>query len=233
MAFGDNATLTGVGELTGTTAVAFSELATVIGKGGLDGTIPVTFGGTADLTNGASILAGTIAVTFDDNATLTAKGALQGTLSVTFSSTADLTPSTIILGGVYNAVEYFNTGSSVTIAVFDPVTGDAVAINTATVNEAPGNNGHFIWDAANITTQPTGYQEYGYVMTDGSNPEGGVIRMNLNDADSTKLLEVWQRLGLDETNPLTTNDDNSITFADVTLTAVNADTSTTQTREDA
>ena len=43
--------------------------------------------------------------------------------------------------------------------------------------------------------------------------------------------ETWQRLGLDPDNPLTTNDDNSISFDDVQIDAVNGATSTTQTRQ--
>lgn len=46
----------------------------------------------------------------------------------------------------------------------------------------------------------------------------------------TKLLELWQRLGLDPDNPLITNDDNSISVGSITIGAVNGATSTTQTR---
>ncbi len=49
--------------------------------------------------------------------------------------------------------------------------------------------------------------------------------------DSQRLSEVWQRLGLDPDSPLTTNDDNSITFAGVTIDAENFPTSTRQTRQ--
>lgn len=44
------------------------------------------------------------------------------------------------------------------------------------------------------------------------------------------IIDRMGRLGLDEANPLTTNDDNSISFGSVTINAVNGPTSTTQTR---
>ena len=45
-----------------------------------------------------------------------------------------------------------------------------------------------------------------------------------------KLRDLWARLGLDPTLPMTTNDDNSITVGGITIGAVNGPTSTTQTR---
>jgi len=210
--------------------VAFGELATVIGKGGLDGTIPVTFGGTAALTDGAS-LAGTIAVTFDDNATLTAKGTLQGTLNVTFSETAALTAQSTVIGGLYNISATFPTSSTVTVTLFDPLDNSTVATDSASALEA-GTSGVYVWDIGQITTPPAGYKEYVYGITDSSTKTGGLLKLVNGIPLEVVQLETWQRLGLDSNNPLTTNDDNSITFAGVTLAAVNADTSTTQTRED-
>ena len=46
----------------------------------------------------------------------------------------------------------------------------------------------------------------------------------------SRVGETWGRLGLDPDSPLTTNDDNSISFGDVAIGAVNGATSTTQTR---
>jgi len=45
-----------------------------------------------------------------------------------------------------------------------------------------------------------------------------------------KLHELWARLGLDPSNPMTTNDDNTVTVGGITIGAVNGPTSTTQTR---
>ena len=80
----------------------------------------------------------------------------------------------VSLGGTYNAVEYFTTGSSVSIALYDPETGDSVSIDTSSVGEI-GSTGLFVWSSDNLTTQPTGYKEYAWVMTDGSTPKGGVL----------------------------------------------------------
>jgi hypothetical protein len=52
----------------------------------------------------------------------------------------------------------------------------------------------------------------------------------IDQAVSTKAIELWQRLGLDPNNPLTTNDDNTITVGNITIGAVNGPTSTVQTR---
>ncbi|MDH3376164.1 MAG: hypothetical protein OEQ39_04240 [Gammaproteobacteria bacterium] len=47
----------------------------------------------------------------------------------------------------------------------------------------------------------------------------------------TAVQNMLGRLGLDKNNPLTTNDDNSISFGTVSISAVNGATSTTQTRD--
>jgi len=46
----------------------------------------------------------------------------------------------------------------------------------------------------------------------------------------TKLLELWSRLGLNPDEPMTTNDDNSVTVGSITIGAVNGATDTVQTR---
>lgn len=57
------------------------------------------------------------------------------------------------------------------------------------------------------------------------------VNVTIDDqATYTKLLELWARLGLDPSNPMTTNDDNSVTVGGITIAAVNDPTSTTQTR---
>ena len=102
--------------------------------------------------------------------------------------------SVITLGGVHSGVEYFPTGSTVTIVVFDNITGEPIAIDTNLVEEKAGT-GRFIWNADNITIQPTGYQEYGYVMTDGITPKGGNIVM-IDAATTAKINEMWASMEL-------------------------------------
>lgn len=48
----------------------------------------------------------------------------------------------------------------------------------------------------------------------------------------TAVQNILGRLALDKSNPLTTNDDNSIQFGSVTISAVNGATDTVQTRDD-
>ena len=135
----------------------------------------------------------------------------------------------IALGGVYNAVEYFPPGSTVAITVFDVIDGSDVAINTSVVFE-PSGTGRFIWNAANITVQPTGYQEYGYTMTDGVTIKGGVIHMfDANDSD--RLLDIYRRLGLDSLNPLTNKSDGGIEVADIDIEASASGSDIIQTRQ--
>jgi hypothetical protein len=82
----------------------------------------------------------------------------------------------------------------------------------------------------------------GVLVTGGSGVTAGDI-VDIKDAIFDEIVassedfrqaiqRLLGRLGLDKDNPLTTNDDNSISFADVTISAVNGATSTTQTRDD-
>ncbi|MFT5483317.1 MAG: hypothetical protein ACI9GW_001974 [Halieaceae bacterium] len=52
----------------------------------------------------------------------------------------------------------------------------------------------------------------------------------LDQGTYTRLLELWARLGLDPTKPMTTNDDNSVTVGGITIGALNGATDTVQTR---
>lgn len=56
----------------------------------------------------------------------------------------------------------------------------------------------------------------------------------VNDSEDFRksVQRLLGRLALDKSNPLTTNDDNSIQFDDVTISAVNGATDTVQTRDD-
>jgi hypothetical protein len=83
----------------------------------------------------------------------------------------------IVFGDIYNAVAYFPTGSTVTIELFHPITGVAIALDSDACPEIM-TDGLYIWDSTKLTTQPADYQEYAWKMTDGITFEGGVIRIN-------------------------------------------------------
>lgn len=85
-----------------------------------------------------------------------------------FAGKSQFQPATL------NAVEVFPTGSSVTITVYNLTTGATETLTSNVVNEL-GTTGLFIWNTSKITTQPALYTEYGYIMTDGTTPKGGVI----------------------------------------------------------
>ncbi len=87
------------------------------------------------------------------------------------------------LGDVYNAAAFFPTGSTVTIEVWDPITGAPISLSNNGCNEVPGE-GVFVWDSTKLTTQPTAsYQEFLWKMTDGITEVGGVIRMSITVED--------------------------------------------------
>ena len=87
------------------------------------------------------------------------------------------------LGDVYNAAAFFPTLSSVTIELWDPISGASKALDDNTCNELIGE-GVFVWDSTKLTTQPTSsYQEYLWKMTDGITEVAGVIRMSITVED--------------------------------------------------
>ena len=79
-------------------------------------------------------------------------------------------------GGIHNAAEYFTSGGSVTITLYDPeATADASISLTSNVCVEFGTTGLYFWDATKIATTPVPYKEYGYIMTDGSTSQSGII----------------------------------------------------------
>jgi hypothetical protein len=98
-----------------------------------------------------------------------------------------------------------------------------------------------IKDATHVDDTVTVEMGRGSLTFDSSNTNGEMVARTSGKfldetAGATVTREVyaresWQRLGLDPDNPLTTNDDNSISFDDVQIDAVNGPTSTTQTRQ--
>jgi hypothetical protein len=79
-------------------------------------------------------------------------------------------------GGTYNASETFPSSSTVTITLYDPVTGATVGVDDNACSELPAG-GVYVWDSSKLTTQPTGYQEYVWVMTDGIESKSGVLAL--------------------------------------------------------
>lgn len=113
----------------------------------------------------------------------------------------------VTYGGVYNAAEAFPAASTVTIELFDPIDGTAISVDDNTCPEMSAG-GIYIWDTSKLTTQPAGYQEYAWKMTDGITVKGGIITM-FDASDSTKLDtintlvdELHKFKGLDAANPV-------------------------------
>jgi hypothetical protein len=68
-------------------------------------------------------------------------------------------------GEFATAVGEFTTGRDVTIELYSLPAGTPVGLDDADCDEI-GTTGIFIWSSGNIMTQPTGYTELLYVMTD-------------------------------------------------------------------
>lgn len=112
------------------------------------------------------------------------------------------------------------------------------AVNLSVRNQFGGLT---IKDATHVDDTVTVEMGRGSLTFDSSNTNGEMVARTSGKfldetAGATVTREVyakesWQRLGLDPDNPLTTNDDNSISFDDVQIDAVNGPTSTTQTRQ--
>lgn len=112
------------------------------------------------------------------------------------------------------------------------------AVNLSVRNQFGGLT---IKDANHVDDTVTVEMGRGSLTFDSSNTNGELVARTSGKfldetAGATVTREVyaresWQRLGLDPDNPLTTNDDNSISFDDVQIDAVNGPTSTTQTRQ--
>ena len=81
----------------------------------------------------------------------------------------------IAYGGVHNAAEWFPPASNVTILITDPRTDGVINTTNNACVESDNNPGMYIWDTSKLVTQPNGYQEYIYSMTDGITVKGGKI----------------------------------------------------------
>jgi len=68
----------------------------------------------------------------------------------------------------------FDTGATVTIALYDLSTEASVTLTSSSCNEV-GSTGVFAWSTSNITTQPTTLKEYLWIMTDSTVTSYGKI----------------------------------------------------------
>lgn len=80
-------------------------------------------------------------------------------------------------GGPVNAAEYFPTGQAdVVITLYDPESPiDTTVTLTSNACVEFGTSGLYFWDATKIASTPVPYKEYGYIMTDGSTSQGGIL----------------------------------------------------------
>ena len=110
--------------------------------------------------------------------------------------------------------------ADVIIRLFDPITNDAIALDSDACVEMAAS-GRYIWEASNLTTQPTGgTQEYVYEMTDDAwtTIKEGILTVYSAIA-TAQLADIFTRMDLNDTLPNTYNDDGSlIVNADFTLT---------------
>ena len=114
-------------------------------------------------------------------------GAMWVPLHTTFPA-----KDTTIAAGLYNAIGYFATGSSVTIIIYDiDDEGVVVATDSDVCNEI-GTTGVFIWSLDNLTVCPITYQQYGFKMTDGSVFQGGEV-INPEPFTTSRLNPVLHR----------------------------------------
>lgn len=90
-----------------------------------------------------------------------------------------------------NATKSFPRPATVTIALFHPVTGNAISLSSAVCVEK-GTTGTFTWDTDKLTTQPIGYQEYIYEMTDTITTKADILRLPQHELiDYIKAKEVF------------------------------------------
>jgi hypothetical protein len=91
----------------------------------------------------------------------------------------------------------FTTLDTVTITLYRNTTGTAETLDTANCTEI-GTTGHFYWEFSNITTAPTDYSDYLWIMSNGTPAQdqhgnyifGGwpeYIEATLPDADICKI----------------------------------------------
>ena len=104
-----------------------------------------------------------------------------------------LIQTAVIYGGTYNITAKFTSGQTdVVISLFDPVTYNSVPVDDNKCYEV-GTTGLYLWGANKLTSQPAGYQEYVWSMSDGANSDSGLLKLNSNTlqpADSATLQQI-------------------------------------------
>ena len=79
-------------------------------------------------------------------------------------------------GSTFNVTGYFPAGGTVTISLYDPISGAPVSLTSNSCNQI-GSTGIYIWGTNKLTTQPSGYQEYPWKLTNGTTTLAGVLIM--------------------------------------------------------
>jgi hypothetical protein len=136
---------------------------------------------------------GQMAVALDLLLTLTpvlnASGDLDSALPIVVTVAANIVDGFAVAGDIYNAAETFPTGSNVTISLYDPITSLPVGLDNNFCIEI-GATGLYVWNSLKLTTQPAGYKEYVWTMTDGVTTKGGVIRINAMSVNDLMSFEM-------------------------------------------
>lgn len=129
----------------------------------------------------------------------------------------------------YPATAYFPTGQTdVTIEVFSSTDGSSVSLSSNSCREV-GSSGLYVWDSANLATQPTGLTSYLFKMTDGSTTTGGTLFV-FDQTATNQVNLIYQRLGLDSSAPVTNHDTGGYEFDTVVVEGSTSGSDVIQTR---
>ena len=88
----------------------------------------------------------------------------------------------------------FDSGDTVTISLYKTSDSSSVALTSNACSEI-STTGVFKWNTSNITTQPTVYTEYLWIMTNGTTSIYGKIVMGgyVDQVPTTKTWVGWLR----------------------------------------
>lgn len=85
----------------------------------------------------------------------------------------------------------FHTGDSVSVAIYDLSTGNAVVVDDDSAAEI-GATGYFRWSTAEITVQPIVFTEYLLIMSNGTAAYDRYTKIVLGGYPDT-VDRVWER----------------------------------------
>ena len=117
----------------------------------------------------------------------------------------------------------FSTLDTVTIKIYDSLTGLGVPTDSAACTEVL-TTGFFVWNFSNLTTQPSVESRYFWIMTNGSIEQsdyvmvGGYVELIGGSPLPVGLCEIYAHLFTPEDEAIETNDvyfDTSSTYAQV------------------